>query len=516
MKPTICKKMNFQECEMAILKQAVDNSEERAGKKIANSPEIIKIFSIVEKFLHTKQLIAYGGIAINAILPKENKIYNLDIELPDYDFFSPNAMDDAIELADIYFKQGFDEVEAKPGMHFGTYKVFVNFLPVADITYLHKDIFLALKREAILVDKILYTPPNYLRMSMYLELSRPSGDVSRWEKVFKRLILVNKHYPLTGIECNKVKFQRNMTNKYKDQSSQIFEITKDAFIDQDVVFFGGYALSLYSRYMDDEFKNKINITDIPDFDVLSEDPEMTAKILQTRLSDNGFKNVNIIKKDKIGEIIAEHYMINIGKDTIAFIYKPLACHSYNIISLRGNKIKVATIDTMLSFYLAFIYSNRSYYDVNRILCMAHFLFKVQQQNRLEQKGILKRFSINCYGHQPSIEELREEKSEMFKKLKDKKGTREYDEYFLRYRPSDINKNKKTFNSLSKKAKNKGSSATSSSSKSISKSSASSSSSSSKSISKSTSPSSSSSSGSNTKKTKTKTKKNKNKKLWGLF
>ena len=32
-------------------------------------------------------------------------------------------------------------------------------------------------------------PPNYLRMAMYLELSRPDGDVSRWEKVLKRLTL---------------------------------------------------------------------------------------------------------------------------------------------------------------------------------------------------------------------------------------------------------------------------------------------------------------------------------------
>jgi len=94
---------------------------------------------------------------------------------------------------------------------------------------------------------------------------------------------------------------------------------------------------------------------------------------------------------------------------------------------------------MLSFYLAFVYANRRYYDVNRILCMAHFLFKVQQQNRLEQKGILKRFSITCYGHQPTIEEIRAEKSDMYKKLKDKRGTREYDEFFLRYRPADLHR-----------------------------------------------------------------------------
>ena len=67
--------------------------------------------------------------------------------------------------------------------------------------------------------------------------------------------------------------------------------------------------------------------------------------------------------------------------------------------IKGRNIKVATIDTILSFYLAFYYSNRPYYDKNRLLCMAQYLFNVQASNRLEQKGLLKRFSINCYGKQ---------------------------------------------------------------------------------------------------------------------
>ena len=52
--------------------------------------------------------------------------------------------------------------------------------------------------DAIQVANIFYCPPNYLRMAMYLELSRPDGDVSRWEKVLKRLTLLNKHYPMKG------------------------------------------------------------------------------------------------------------------------------------------------------------------------------------------------------------------------------------------------------------------------------------------------------------------------------
>ena len=72
---------------------------------------------------------------------------------------------------------------SKAGVHFGTYKIFVNYIPIADITYLHNTIFNSIKKESIVVNGIMYAPPNFLRMNMYLELSRPNGDVSRWEKV---------------------------------------------------------------------------------------------------------------------------------------------------------------------------------------------------------------------------------------------------------------------------------------------------------------------------------------------
>jgi hypothetical protein len=64
--------------------------------------------------------------------------------------------------------------------------------------------------------------------------------------------------------------------------------------------------------------------------------------------------------------------------------------------------------------------------------MSKFLFDVEHRNRLEQKGILKRFSVNCYGTQDTLESIRAEKMEKFKELKDKRGTREYDMWFLKY------------------------------------------------------------------------------------
>jgi hypothetical protein len=422
---------------LAILRSAVDKAEERQGRKDANSPDIKRIITIVENFIRKKKLICYGGTAINNILPKQDQFYNKDIEIPDYDFYSSNALNDAKELSDIYVNEGFVEVEAKSGQHYGTFKVFVNFIPVADITMLPKELFNAIKKEAIKISGIFYAPPNLLRMGMYLELSRPAGDVSRWEKVMKRLTLLNKNYPLTANQCAHVDFQRKMADNQK--ADEIYENVQKTLVDQGVVFFGGYAISIYAKYMPHHLQRKLQ--KIPDFDVLSEEPLVTAQILKERLSDINIKNVKIIKRPSVGEIIAPHYEIRVGNDTVVFIYEPLACHSYNIIKENGYDVKVATIDTMLSFYLAFLYADRPYYDKDRILCMSKYLFEVQAKNRLAQKGVLRRFSINCMGHQETIEEMRAEKAEKFKELKNKKGTAEYDSWFLRYRPADTKKDK---------------------------------------------------------------------------
>jgi len=239
----------------------------------------------------------------------------------------------------------------------------------------------------------------------------------------------------------------------KEIEDKIYENVRNTLVNQGVVFFGGYAISLYSEYMPKNLKHKLE--KIADFDVLSNEPETTAEIVKERLKDIEIKNVKIIKREAIGEIIPLHYEIKVGNDTIAFIYKPIACHSYNVLNIANQKVKIATIDTMLSFYLAFLYTDKPYYNefLNRILCMSKFLFDVQQKNRLNQKGLLKRFSITCYGHQETVEEIRAYKSEKYKELKEKSNEEEFEKWFLNYKPDDL-KSKKIYNKKDIKKKSK--------------------------------------------------------------
>ena len=444
-------KMTFQDCELAVLRHAVDLNEDIKGRRVVGNSDVKEILKIVEQFIINKKLICYGGTAINNILPKSVQFYNKDVEIPDYDFFSPNAMDDSKELADIYYNSGYIDVEAKAGMHYGTYKVFVNFIPIADITQLVTPLYKSIYRDSIKVGGIHYTPPNYLRMSMYLELSRPDGDSSRWEKVLKRLNLLNKYRPMTTPNCEKIDFQRKLDNK-SNNAEKLYIITRDTLINEDVVFFGGYASGMYSKYMDTKKRRKLQ--KIPDFDVLSDDPDYTALRLKEQLEESNFEDIRLVHNDAVGEVVPENIEVTIGKDEIiAIIHKPIGCHSYNEVSVENNTIKIATIDTIMSLYLSFIYIDKETHN-DRLVCMAKYLFDLQEEHRLTQGGLLKRFTNTCYGKQQTLEDIRSEKANKYKELGSNRNSKEYHEWFLKYTPSEpaVNKSKSKLKSNTTKKK----------------------------------------------------------------
>jgi hypothetical protein len=155
---------------------------------------------------------------------------------------------------------------------------------------------------------------------------------------------------------------------------------------------------------------------ISDFYVLAHNPLSTANSVLDALKQHNFPAEKIYQ-NAIGDIIPEHYIIKVKKMLVASIYKPIACHSYNSINIDGKKVFIATIETMLSFYLAFLYINNPYEISEKMLCLSKTLLDLQEKHKLDQKGIFKRYTITCYGHQTSQREMREEKANMYEKLK---------------------------------------------------------------------------------------------------
>ena len=135
--------------EAALIVQEYANEADKVRKSVTSlNKQATRIITIVETFLKEKKRIIYGGSAINALLPKELKFYDPVFDLPDYDFLTPDALTDCAILMEKYKIAGYTDVETRLGIHEGTYKVFVNYRPAADVTEIPKEIYERLHKKS--------------------------------------------------------------------------------------------------------------------------------------------------------------------------------------------------------------------------------------------------------------------------------------------------------------------------------------------------------------------------------
>lgn len=432
--------LSLEDMEINLIKDAVEYSEKLKTMVMNQSKDIEDIIGVVEKFIKKKKLICYGGTAINNILPKKFQFYDKKVDIPDYDIYSTTPLEDSKELADIYAKKGYSNVEVRTSIHAGTYKVSVIFISIVDITYMDEPTFNQMKKDAVVLDDITYAPVNYLRMSMYKELSRPNGDISRWEKVFKRLNLLNNSYPMKNKLCDKIKFDAvgdvldvDIAKKEKD----LFEIVKDILIKNKSVFVGEFAASLYGKYMSKEHKDRfLKNKDRFHIETLSDDPLAYTKIVKAELKKKGYDHIKIEEREPIGHIIDVHYEITVNDIPVCLIYKSEGCYNYNTIKREKKDVRVATIDTIMTFLLAAMYTGRPYYNNDKLLCIAQYLFIIQIKNRLANRGLLKRFTLDCIGYEQTLYERRLEKAKKYRILKKDRESKEFKELFFKYNPNE--------------------------------------------------------------------------------
>ena len=170
-------------------------------------------------------------------------------------------------------------------------------------------------------------------------------------------------------------------------------------------------------------------------DVIYEEPNKAVSILRKSLEKLGVGKITVVKHEEFNEMIPEHVEMRVDDEAVIFIFKPIACHNYNEISLHNLTLNIATIDTMMTFYLAFYYTQKPSPCRDRIFCMVQFMFDISQK-WLMDKGILKRFSTMCYGYQPSLTDIRATKTAKKRDTKIVRGSHEFEMWFLNYKPSD--------------------------------------------------------------------------------
>lgn len=385
---------------MEDLEEIVKQLELENDKKLASNPLVKTSLGIVAEFLKDRRVMCYGGTAINNLLPPEDQFYDPKTTIPDYDFFSKTPQEDAMLLANRLAKAGIVSVEVKPGVHMGTFKVFADYEGVADITHLDSDIFDRIWDEDLVKNGIHYVTPNFLRMSMYLELSRPRGDVSRWTKVYTRLKLLNKHYPLT---CPGV--PEKETELDDEKRTEVEDILKH----NTVVLLGITASQMHLR------ERKLHWTS-------------PVTLLAEKATLEKLKEGKKFKEHEGNEILP-NYVDILDKDGEIFlrVHETASCHSYHETS---SHVRVASIPTLLQFFFAYMYSGAKEIEINHLLCVAQRLMDIADEKPKRRFALLT--PIDCLGEQPTLVDIRKDKAAIYEKLSANKSSPEFLKYFFSY------------------------------------------------------------------------------------
>jgi hypothetical protein len=378
---------------------AAANFQERFA---ATDTEARKIVDIMERFLRLKGRVVYGGAAINAHMSPANRFYDPALYLPDYDFMTPDPLQDCADLIVAFQDEGFKEVEAKFGIHEGTYKIFVNYRSAADITFMPEDIYNRVVADSDTIDGIRYASVNFLRMNIYLELSRPSGDVSRWEKIYKRLLLLNEEHPIKAGRCvDSPLVSMSKEEGVEPKKTDVIRHTRlvNAGINAAAVFLSG------ASYLIDKEPR-------PDEVVMIMTPKRTDIV--ATLKSTSMKPTDYPAN---GELLPARTELRVGTKLVAVIFETVACHNYTTLKEPAG-YRLGSIDLLIQMYYAMYFTDLHGYLPTRLLCVIQQLIEMEASRR--EAAVIQHvpahdvFPLECIGHQPSLPELKKAHRERVK------------------------------------------------------------------------------------------------------
>jgi len=246
---------------------------------VSKSPK--ESFKIVSEFLKKTGRKIYGGTALNMYLPEKHAVYDRK-DFPDFDFFSTDPWGDAIHITDKLFKAGYIYSESKAGLHKNTFRVFANFWPVADITFLPEHLYEKVPTQKKKGYAII--SPAYLQMTLYNIISKPIEAPYRWPKVAMRQKLLDKWAP--------AKYRtKNCTNDFILKSDSVtpnpelqsaLEIVYNFAKKKKLIHYGSLAYNKYLEIGDAEYRIPVNF-----YEILTNDLDNDIKLLESEFKKRG-------------------------------------------------------------------------------------------------------------------------------------------------------------------------------------------------------------------------------------
>jgi len=387
---------------MEELKDVIDTEETNLGMDKLKKFE--KLFELMKSFLKKRKIILYGGTAMNLHLPDDSKIYT-DDDFPDFDCFSLNPKKDAEDLANIFSKSNYKYIEIKYAMHDGTYKLYVDFEAVVDLTKISKTNHNILMQNISDIDGFYVTSMKHLKSAAYLELAIPKSSLFRWQKVVQRIKLLE-----TEFRNNKSSFSMKNIQfiSFDDKINATIEKCRSHAIETGLVLSGNDAIEYHMNSSESNVRKGLYMltTSTGLFQCLSTNMKSTVEHFKKIIDKSKLKNVTI--KVETGDFITPYTKIYVSyyDDTYTFEkFKLNICtvysaddHCYSYV--KDNSIKYASIFYMLHvlYYSLYKYDD----DIDKVNIKNII-------NTLVKKIDIKSFQTECYGNEITMNEIRRQR-----------------------------------------------------------------------------------------------------------
>ena len=377
------------------LEEVIDEAQVRIDLSSAQNPELRRAIQIVEVFLQKKGRVCYGGQAINAQLPQKDQFYDPERALPDYDFFSPEAEADTTELIDILKESGYTEISKRIGIHDGTLKIYVNYMAIADISQMIPEFYEAIYKKSVVVNGIHYADPLFLRMLMFLELSRPRGQVERWDKVYSRLSLLDKVHPLRKCKAKYPIIEQN------EAATKARPLLVRFMIKNNRVFMGGDVHELYKRKSSGKSRKHFLLHGSAPIVFFSPNAANDASQL-SQVTGSTMKEILGYQN-----ILPAMIALFKGDSLIGLIVQEEACHSIVTVPLTKNhKLRMASLDSLLTFLIGLYYRDDSLLMTQEsLLCWIRNYIDLSNRYKSKPTKVFPAFSIECSGYETTFASL---------------------------------------------------------------------------------------------------------------
>jgi hypothetical protein len=387
--------------------------KKRKEKQVQEFSKKKLIFDLVTQFVETKHLIAYGGIALNNILPKSKKIYG-KYDVPDYDCLSYKAKEHSIELVNLLYENGIEYTEVRPAVHEGTFKVFANFVAVADFTQISEKLFLRLTKmsederqihKANDNPRLTIVPLHIIKHYLLKEFARPEGSIYRWRKLIERYKRLEDAYYPEPLKENTITAKKG-TYTDNPHLEKLINDLDDVIRLRQFPLVGSHAIKIltgkFARV--DEFFSV--------FDILAKNPHETYKNIFSFIEyDHQEIKIIVSKRFYHPEILPRRIRVFAkvrGQKELFKLMTIIDTETNCYSTIKRNGYLLGSPFTILQLLYAYMIIYRVY-EEPRISEYVQMMINTLEYH-IKMKAVMQElFSTECYGHEKTLDTIRRER-----------------------------------------------------------------------------------------------------------